>query len=1135
MKINFKIIAYGILLFVLAPVIYIAVSLWYNDGFVVPDLGKNRKMVMTSENLETVEKEFELKDQNTFVSLSSDPWFMVEIPHKVNTIIVDIDDLSRNCNAQIFYFSDKQELDSSASIYFTLHEGKNYIQIPDNGYNLFRMDLASQKGVELTINEIIFYGERVVPVWFLVIAVTVWVITSAVIYICIFQKDGGKAVLEKWYRKVGSYKFYQMLLLILMIVTIVIVYGKILVSGNEYVYYDIGGGDEPEAYIPLFTSYINKIRTGNVNFWTFNNGLGTSMTGFWGYILNPFLLLVFVAGTIFGIGTMNPMLLAGQILNIILCGLLCYYYLNNFKGSHFSKAIAAYICSFNGYMILYAQHYVHSQFCFYFLVMLIILEKVIKSKKVGKYHFYFALWCAVLFCCSVYIGYMIGLFSGIYVLFRMFQRYSRFEYKEVLRKIFTMLGFACIGIMISMPLVLPVVNELLFNSNRITGSEMSFIEKIKDFLFVPYLKEAIKTSLLRMLSSNLEGTGNDFFGSTGGTVGDYYAAPTLFFSVFILVFVAIYYATLHKRTKSRIQYVLQIVIGLLVVFLVFNRLGSAAFNAFVATFGRYSYLLMPLFAIVSSTAIDEFKEMQNKKRYILVVSTIITGAILMWQYGILQEYEKPVYLIKFVEVDTIIVLIAVVLFTFCNKIKTTILYTIFTVLVIGNVMLDSFVTVNNRVFCTFSSDLTDEDDIYTQDALSYVETQDDSMYRLEKDYYDLIYYHDAYFQNYRGISTYNSTLNANVKEFYRLYCNPAINFYGYDSFWYSFMNVSNDVTQNSLLGIRYILSNDGEYPANAYQKVYTNGEVAVYKNKAAESFGIFYTNAVSKSGILGLTYGERIDVLSKAVVLEDEAAQASKLVTDYADINNMLKKKEVFNLQSKMELVSENGSQFNKTENKIIVEADEEASLDIVLDNALAQKGVFTFLKFSTNLDYGNNLKIYFDTGEGFDKIKPYYYRGGVDGICQEARILLPEGTKKLRFVCSKESFSIMNLCAETTEEPVIPNETVPVVKRISDSLLTGTISNKTEGYLFLPIPYEKGWTATVDGKETSIIQADSGFMAILLEEGEHEICLKYIFPNFKLGLAIAALGIIILIVCVVYCMKNNSHRIKVGDVHRRK
>ena len=184
--------------------------------------------------------------------------------------------------------------------------------------------------------------------------------------------------------------------------------------------------------------------------------------------------------------------------------------------------------------------------------------------------------------------------------------------------------------------------------------------------------------------------------------------------------------------------------------------------------------------------------------------------------------------------------------------------------------MDSYITVNDRVFCEFSRDLIDEDDYATMDALKHVEQIDTSMYRLEKNYYDLIYYHDAYFEKYHGISTYNSTLNGNIKEFYRMYCNPAINFYSADSFWYSFLNVSNDITQNSLMGIRYILSNGTAYPNDKYSLVYTNGNVKVYQNEEAKSFGIFYEHVMKKSQVQELGMNDREKVLSYAVVLEDK-------------------------------------------------------------------------------------------------------------------------------------------------------------------------------------------------------------------------------------------------------------------------
>ena len=57
---------------------------------------------------------------------------------------------------------------------------------------------------------------------------------------------------------------------------------------------------------------------------------------------------------------------------------------------------------------------------------------------------------------------------------------------------------------------------------------------------------------------------------------------------------------------------------------------------------------------------------------------------------------------------------------------------VFSLLIFVNVTMDSYITVNDRVFCEFSRDLIDEDDYATMDALKHVEQIDTSMYRLEK-------------------------------------------------------------------------------------------------------------------------------------------------------------------------------------------------------------------------------------------------------------------------------------------------------------------------------------------------------------------------------------------------------------------
>ena len=66
-------------------------------------------------------------------------------------------------------------------------------------------------------------------------------------------------------------------------------------------------------------------------------------------------------------------------------------------------------------------------------------------------------------------------------------------------------------------------------------------------------------------------------------------------------------------------------------------------------------------------------------------------------------------------------------------------------------------------------------------------------------------------------------------------------------------------------------------------------------------------------------------------------------------------------------------------------------------------------------------------------------------------------------------------------------------------------------------VPYDEGFTLTVDGKEEKIIKTDKCFVGCMLSEGHHNICLKYTAPLAKEGRMISVFGIFLFIVFVVF------------------
>ncbi len=67
----------------------------------------------------------------------------------------------------------------------------------------------------------------------------------------------------------------------------------------------------------------------------------------------------------------------------------------------------------------------------------------------------------------------------------------------------------------------------------------------------------------------------------------------------------------------------------------------------------------------------------------------------------------------------------------------------------------------------------------------------------------------------------------------------------------------------------------------------------------------------------------------------------------------------------------------------------------------------------------------------------------------------------------------------------------------------TATIELDAENYVFFSVPYEEGWTATVNGEPAEIVQAAVGFMAVKCPAGSSTIRFDYMTPGLIPGLLI--------------------------------
>ena len=82
-------------------------------------------------------------------------------------------------------------------------------------------------------------------------------------------------------------------------------------------------------------------------------------------------------------------------------------------------------------------------------------------------------------------------------------------------------------------------------------------------------------------------------------------------------------------------------------------------------------------------------------------------------------------------------------------------------------------------------------------------------------------------------------------------------------------------------------------------------------------------------------------------------------------------------------------------------------------------------------------------------------------------------------------------------------SQSVMTTTKLTGSSMEGTINAKESGLFYTSVPYEEGWKAYVDGKETEITPVGDALVAFNLDKGEHTIKLEYYPKGFAVGMTV--------------------------------
>lgn len=766
--------------------------------------------------------------------------------------------------------------------------------------------------------------------------------------------------------------------------------------GNDLMIFNDIGSDTWQQYIMNYTSIVNHLRDGSFSLWDFNNGLGINQFNF--NLFDPFLMLLYGVGVVLGPAHMLLYINVIQILKIMVAAFAFYWFLSQFSFSVPSKMITSYAYALNGFLLVWGQHYQFGTVVIYFPLMLLFCEKFIQKKK-GK-----ALFPVMVFLCgiySVYFTYMCLAATGLYLLFRILML-DGLTWKERIQRFLLGCAEMIMGVGMSLVVFLPMAEVLLDVSSRLESDGTGLLDFLRQ-CFTPYSRKFYLSMLKRMFSSNLQ----NGYGLAKGPqqyVMNYYEDPVLFCSTLAVFLNVQFLAVLRKADMTKRAK--RVLYGVAALILVGTALpvGGTVFNYFTLPTQRYTFVLMTVFLLLMAWMWDYMRKGGKLNLVLILAVTALMG----WAYWCgyeqagFQEYRTNILILTVTGILTAVCL-TLLCFLKDTQIRNVILGVMGVVLVV-NVVSEGGTNYQNRVTMKktdvpaevmvqetqryeemrtsddkeikYRAEIEKPQDFFREmyrvdlaDCLNYLKENDPTFYRVEKDYISGTVSMDSSGQGYRGISTYNSVMNGNVKEFVET-CYPELFFADHNH--YTFWNNVDDNWLAAFLGVKYILSGNGEPDETKYKLLDQVGSLYIHENVLDAQTAHFYTQDISEESLKELcTEENREELLGEAIALEDgtEIGDASEIQT--------LKSEE-----------------------------------------------------------------------------------------------------------------------QETAEQ----NSSVTLDAPQKDSVVTGSVHAEADGYALFMIPYEKGWSLTIDGEKAEPLRGDIGFLACEVPEGDHTILLTFEAPGLKAG-----------------------------------
>lgn len=850
--------------------------------------------------------------------------------------------------------------------------------------------------------------------------------------------------------------------------------------------------------------------------WSFGTDLGTNFVGSYSFynLGSPFFLITLLFPSEVVPYLMGPLL----ILKFALAALTAYSFIRRFTRTPDAACIGGLLYAFSGFSVynIFFNHF--HEAIIIFPLLLLSMELLITENRRG----FFAIVVAV----SAIMNYFFFFGMVVFAIIYWFVRVLSGNYKMTFARFGALLFEAVLGLLMSAIMLLPAALAVLQNS-RVTefnvgwggimyGREQIYGNIFQCFFFPP----DIPARPVFFPDANVK------WSSLGGWL-----------PLFSMVGV---FAVMQQKKGSWQRRLLGICIFMAMV----PVLNSAFYMFNFAYYARWFYMPILIMCLSTSMAIEDTSiEWKTPFRWVFGITLAIALVIGLFprkmedgkivSFGLYTEDENNVYLMRFIITCAIAIAALIVLRVLLPLIKKNQK----SFMNLATVFVMVFSMVYGIVFiATGKSHSFDEKSVMIDQLIECDLTLPDSdNYRI--DVYDGVD-NTGMFLDMPTINAFHSIVPKSVTDFWE---------YVGEERGVASRPTESSYAARSLLSVKYLLDREGrsandsgftdnsgepKMPGFTYEE--TRDGYKIYRNQNYIPYGFTYDYYVTRKQADTFAETDRSNLMVKAILLDD--AQAIK----YSGILKNLRYKN----------------------------ADDEmgaSGTDVVYpqDESAVQSGV-TDQQTSSGASAGTGSGQSSSAGSGQSN------GGNVDTSAENQALAAPmansstydaqtSGAQTSGGVSSESSGVSSESSSYSSEQSVYDFDNVisdDFDEFYADSILdvdispsslaidaaeraatAGTFSRQKDGFtsvinldrqnlVFFSIPYDEGWSATVNGEPVEIEKVNVGFMAVLADVGENTIVFTYKTPGLTEGMIITGVCVVVLVaylIIVHFYLKNRK------------